>query len=95
MPSFEDPGLSREEVGARAREAVRLGSSLDADHRADPGALRSIGNCRLCGILSYQVNDGSWKHVPAIEECAQVDDWIRRHRQMTSLTGNPADAGYR
>ncbi len=89
MPANEDPRDSRAEVGTKALEAVKLGIALDADHRADPGALRSIGTCRMCGILSYQANDGMWKHVPAIEECDEVDYWIRQHQQMA-----PASRGH-
>ncbi len=81
MPSDEDPGHA-ENAGAKAREAVRLGTTLDADHLSDPGAVRSIGTCMVCGILSYQAGDGSWKHVPAIEECDGVDRWIQQHQGM-------------
>jgi hypothetical protein len=89
MPSDEDPGQSEEDVGAKAREAVRLGTTLNADHRADPGAVRSIGTCTVCGILSYQGSDGSWKHVPAIEECDGVDRWIRQHQGMAVAGSTP------
>jgi hypothetical protein len=82
MPANDDLRDSRVEAGTKALEAVKLGTALDEDHRADPGALRSIGTCRMCGILSYQANDGVWKHVPAIEECDEVDRWIRQHQQM-------------
>jgi hypothetical protein len=61
---------------------VKLGTTLDADHLADPGAVRSIGTCLVCGILSYQSGEGSWKHVPAIEECDGVDRWIRQHQGL-------------
>jgi hypothetical protein len=87
MPSDENPDRSVLDVGAKALEAVRLGTTLNADHRADPGALRSIGTCRICGILSYQTNDGSWRHVPAIEECDGVDRWIRQHTDMANAGG--------
>jgi len=90
MTSDESPYLSRSDVGAKALEAVRLGTALNADHRADPGALRSIGNCRMCGILSYQANDGEWKHVPAIEECDEAEKWIRQHQLLGATTGGAA-----
>jgi hypothetical protein len=92
MPSHEGPYSGEE--GTRALEAVRLGSTLDADHRADPGALRSIGTCRMCGILSYQANDGVWKHVPAIDECTEVENWIRQHRQIAPAHRGHADDRY-
>jgi hypothetical protein len=94
MPSNEDPREYVEDVGTKALEAVKLGTALDADHRADPGALRSIGTCRMCGILSYQANDGTWKHVPAIEECHEVDTWIRQHRQIAPAYRGQADVRY-
>jgi hypothetical protein len=76
------PGASRVDIGTRALTAVRLGSTLNADHSADPGALRSIGTCRICGFLSYQTNDGTWKHVPAVEECEDADQWLRQHQPL-------------
>jgi hypothetical protein len=84
MTTDETAYRTRADVGAKALEAVRLGSALNTDHRADAGALRSIGNCRLCGILSYQANDGTWKHVPAIEECDEAETWIRQHQLLTA-----------
>jgi hypothetical protein len=100
MPSMEKPNMEKpsyypsgEEVGAKALEAVKVGMTLNADHRADPGSLRSIGTCRICGILSYQANDGTWKHVPAIEECEGADAWIRRHQLLVSArSSESADA---
>jgi hypothetical protein len=86
MPSYDDPDQARGDR-VRALDAVRLGLSLDADHGPDPGALDSIGTCRICGILSYQANDGTWKHVPAIEECGKVDNWVRQHQQMAASGG--------
>ncbi len=88
MTSDESSYRSRADVGAKALVAVKLGVALNADHRADPGALRSIGTCRMCGILSYQANDGTWKHVPAIEECDEAETWIRQHHTMGSTPGN-------
>jgi hypothetical protein len=95
MPSMENLSYypSGEEVGAKALEAVKVGITLNADHRADPGPLRSIGTCRVCGILSYQANDGTWKHVPAIEECEGADAWIRQHQLLVSARSpDSADA---
>jgi hypothetical protein len=87
MPSHDDPRRPGEGVSAKALDAVRLGASLDADHRADPGALRSIGTCRICGILSYEASGGPWKHVPAVDECGKVDNWVRQHQQMAASGG--------
>ena len=90
MPSGEDHGLG--DIGARALEAVRVGATLNADHSADPGELRSIGTCRMCGIFCYQAPDGTWKHVPAIEECDDADNWIRRRRDVDSISYQPLDS---
>jgi hypothetical protein len=89
MPSMEDPQQGSS-VGARALEAVSVGITLNDDHPADPGALRSIGTCQVCGILSYQAGDGSWKHVPAIEECDGAHEWIRQHHLSGSAAGGSA-----
>jgi len=87
MPSTEHSEPSGD-IGARALEAVKLGTTLDADHRADPGSLHSIGSCRMCGILSYQSGDGTWKHVPAIEECDEAGRWIRQHQVLARSSGD-------
>jgi hypothetical protein len=75
-----------------ALEAVRLGTTLNADHCADPGALQSIGTCRMCGFLSYQANDGNWKHVPAIEEREDAEKWLRQHQFLASRSRDNADS---
>jgi len=90
MPSEENPGLS-DDPGTKALEAVRVGATLNADHHADPGALRSIGTCRICRIFCYQTQDGTWKHVPAVEECEQADNWIRQRRDLVSMSYDPSD----
>jgi hypothetical protein len=91
MPSSENPEQSRADVGARALEAVKLGSTLNADHSADPGGtVRSIGACRMCGVLSYQASTGTWKHVPAIEECDDAVEWLRQHRHLADMSRDDA-----
>jgi len=42
----------------------------------------------MCGILSYQSGDGTWKHVPAIEECDEAGRWIRQHQVLARSSGD-------
>ena len=93
MPSEESPGPA-DDVGAKALEAVKVGATLNADHRADPGGLRSIGTCRICRIFCYQTQDGTWKHVPSIEECDHAEYWIRQRRDLVSMSHQPSDTRF-
>jgi hypothetical protein len=75
-------GQTGAEVGAKALEAVKIGTVLNHDHPADADPLRFIGACRTCGILSYETGDGTWRHVPAIEECDGADRWLQQRQHL-------------
>lgn len=62
-----------------ALEAVRLGELLDANHRADPGGLQSIGTCRNCGYLIFEAHGAGWRHLPSVEERSRAGQWLAMH----------------
>jgi hypothetical protein len=79
MTSNTPPDRSVEDTGQLAREAVRLGEMLDANHPADPGGLQSIGTCRNCGYLIFEAGDDGWRHLPSVEERDQAGMWLAAH----------------
>jgi hypothetical protein len=80
MASTRPPDRPDHDAGRRALEAVRLGAMLDANHRADPGGLRSIGTCRSCGYLIFEAHGRDWRHLPSVEERDQAGRWLAAHR---------------
>lgn len=63
-------------------EAEDIARDLDNNHPADPGELQDIGTCRTCGLLIVRNENGTWSHLPSVDEADQAGRWIDRHDEI-------------